>query len=366
MQRSLVRSAPTGGVCRTTRPIASRVSRKTCVPCKAFAVESVKGISEELEKAIDNALDKCLTQTNLDVGKKKQGKVRDTYDLGDKVAIVTTDRQTAFDRLLATVPFKGQVLNQTAAWWFQNTTHIVPNALISTPDPNVSVMKKCTVFPVEFVVRGYLTGSTDTSLWTHYKNGSRDYCGNKLPEGLRKNDKLKHNIITPTTKEETHDVPISAADIVKQGLMTQAEWDKVSAASLALFEFGQQQAAKQGLLLVDTKYEFGKDEQGNVMLIDEIHTPDSSRYWIADSYSARHAAGKEPEMIDKEFLRLWFREHCDPYNDKVLPPAPKELVKELSKRYILLYQMITGKEFVAPYLDKPIEQRVAQNLRSFL
>lgn len=365
MQASLQLRSQTA-VCRSSARRQVRPSRAPVVTCKAFAVESMKGVSAEMEKAITNALDKCLTETSLPHGTKYTGKVRDTYDLGDKIAIVTTDRQSAFDRLLAAVPFKGQVLNQTAAWWFQNTKHIVGNALIATPDPNVSIMKKCTVFPVEFVVRGYLTGSTDTSLWTHYKNGSRDYCGNKLPEGMRKNDKLKANMITPTTKAESHDVPISAQDIVKQGLMTQQDWDTASAAALALFEFGQQQAAKQGLILVDTKYEFGKDADGNILLIDEIHTPDSSRYWLADSYAARHSAGKEPEMIDKEFLRLWFREHCDPYNDKVLPPAPKELVVELSKRYIILYQMITGKEFIAPFLEKPIHERVVQNLRSFL
>eukprot|EP00891_Asterochloris_glomerata_P004412 jgi/Astpho2/4412/Aster-00030 len=274
-----------------------------------------------------------------------QGKVRDTYDFGDRLVIITTDRQSAFDRILAEVPFKGQVLNQTSAWWMQHTQHITPNALLSTPDPNVSVMRKCAVFPVEFVMRGFLTGSTDTSLWTHYAAGERQYCGHSFPDGLRKNARLHSNMVTPTTKSAEHDVPISAEEIVAQGLMSQAEWDKVSTAALQLFEFGQREAASRGLLLVDTKYEFGKDADGNILLIDEMHTPDSSRYWLADSYEERHAAGQEPQSIDKEFLRLWFRERCDPYKDKDLPEAPAELVLELASRYIELYQRITGERF---------------------
>lgn len=280
--------------------------------------------------------------------------------------IVTTDRQSAFDRLLASVPYKGQVLNQVSAWWMAHTTHITPNALLSTPDPNVSIMKKCTVFPVEFVCRGFMTGSTDTSLWTHYKAGAREYCGNAFPDGLKKNDRLAANVITPTTKAETHDVPIAPADIVAQGLMSQADWDAVSAAALGLFAFGQQEAAKRGLILVDTKYEFGKDAEGNIVLIDEIHTPDSSRYWLADTYEARHAAGQEPQNIDKEFLRLWFRANCDPYADEILPAAPKELVMELSRRYVLLYEMITGERFVPAPLQPPPGERMKANVLAAL
>ncbi|GAB4823885.1 hypothetical protein N2152v2_010931 [Parachlorella kessleri] len=300
------------------------------------------------------------------MGRKYKGKVRDTYDLGDKLVVVTTDRQSAFDRLLAAVPFKGQVLNQTSAWWMERTTHIVQNALLSVPDPNACIMKKCTVFPVEFVCRGFMTGSTDTSLWTHYKAGERSYCGNNFPDGMRKNDRLEANVITPTTKAHDHDVPITPAEIVANGLMTQDDWDAVSHAALELFAFGQTEASKRGLLLVDTKYEFGKDEEGNILLIDEIHTPDSSRYWLAATYEQRHAAGQEPQNVDKEFLRLWFREHCDPYNDPVLPEAPVELVAELSRRYIMLYERITGQQFQPAPLDQSPARRMASNIAAAL
>jgi phosphoribosylaminoimidazole-succinocarboxamide synthase len=292
--------------------------------------------------------------------------VRDTYDLGDRLVIVTTDRQSAFDRLLASVPFKGQVLNQTSAWWMQRTQHIVPNALLATPDPNACVMRKCAVFPVEFVCRGFMTGSTDTSLWTHYAAGERSYCGNDFPDGMRKNDRLAANVITPTTKAESHDAPITPAEIVAQGLMSAAHWEAASAAALALFAFGQEEAARRGLLLVDTKYEFGLDPEGRIVLVDEIHTPDSSRYWVAGTYAARHAAGQEPQNIDKEFLRLWFRDNCDPYNDAVLPAAPAELVEELSRRYVLLYETITGEAFVPAPPAPPPARRIAANVAAAL
>ncbi|KXZ44631.1 hypothetical protein GPECTOR_64g125 [Gonium pectorale] len=347
------------GAGRRTR--ATPLVRSQAAPSPA--VESISGVRPEVVDAIAKARHNCLTATSLPLPNRRQGKVRDTYDLGDKVVIVTTDRQSAFDRLLASVPFKGQVLNQTAAWWFGQTEHIVPNALLSTPDPNVAVMRKCAVFPVEFVCRGFMTGSTDTSLWTHYSRGAREYCGNVFPDGMRKNERLGANVLTPTTKAEDHDVPISPAEIVQQGLMTQQEWDTVSAAALAIFAFGQAEAAKRGLLLVDTKYEFGKDADGTIRLIDEVHTPDSSRYWLADTYAARHAAGQEPENIDKEFLRLWFRQRCDPYKDAVLPEAPAELVCELSKRYVYLYERITGQPFAVPDLATPINDRIVANLR---
>ncbi len=308
-------------------------------------------------------LNNCLTHTDLGIGKKKIGKVRDTYELPDKMILITTDRQSAFDRILASVPFKGQVLNQTSAWWFEKTKHIVPNHILSIPDPNVTVGKKCTVFPVEFVVRGYITGTTDTSAWVNYQKGVRDYCGNLLPEGLKKNQKFAQPIITPTTKSDEHDRLISPKEIVSEELMTQTEWDYVSAKALELFSFGQKIAAEHGLILVDTKYEFGKDADGNIMIIDEMHTPDSSRYWIAKSYDERMNAEQEPENIDKEFLRLWFKEHCDPYHDKELPPAPAELVTELSRRYIMLYEMITGEKFVFPE-SANINKRITNNLKN--
>ncbi len=309
-------------------------------------------------------LKNCLTETNLQVGKKRVGKVRDTYELDDKLILVTTDRQSAFDRVLASIPFKGQVLNQTSAWWFEQTKHIVPNHVISVPDPNVTIGKKCAVFPVEFVVRGYITGTTDTSAWVNYAKGVRDYCGNTLPEGLRKNQPFDRPIVTPTTKDDKHDRLISPKEITDEGLMSQADWEYVSGKALELFAFGQEMAARHGLILVDTKYEFGKDADGIITIVDEMHTPDSSRYWLAQSYEERLTAGKEPENIDKEFLRLWFKEHCDPYADKELPPAPEELVVELSRRYIQLYEMITGKQFQFPDIQFPISKRIEKNLVS--
>ncbi|SVB57472.1 uncharacterized protein METZ01_LOCUS210326, partial [marine metagenome] len=268
--------------------------------------------------------------------------------------------------VLASIPFKGQVLNQTSAWWFKKTEHIVANHLIKMPDPNVVIAKKCKVIPIEFVVRGYITGSTSTSLWTVYNSGDREYCGNKLPEGLIKNQKLDDNMLTPTTKEEHHDRPISPKDIIKEGWMTKEDWGFCSKIALDLFSFGQKVAAEHGMILVDTKYEMGVDESGNILLIDEIHTPDSSRYWIKNTYEQRIENGLEPENIDKEFLRLWFIDNCDPYNDDALPPAPNDLVVELSNRYIYLYETITGESFPMPVKGELIENRITNNLKEYI
>ncbi len=313
---------------------------------------------------IEQNLNNCLTATNLNIGNKKIGKVRDTYELSDKMILITTDRQSAFDRILASVPFKGQVLNQISAWWFAQTKNIISNHVLEIPDPNVTVGKKCKVFPVEFVVRGYLTGSTDTSVWINYQKGVREYCGNTLPEGMKKNQKFIKPIVTPTTKSTEHDRLITPNEIVAEKLMTQTEWDYVSSKALELFIFGQKIALKNNLILVDTKYEFGKDANGNILLIDEIHTPDSSRYWLANTYEERLNNNLEPENIDKEFLRLWFKEHCDPYNDEKLPEAPAELVIELSNRYIQLYEMITGEKFVFPTGN--INERLKNNLEPLI
>ena len=302
----------------------------------------------------------------MPVGIKRVGKVRDQYDLGDTVALITTDRQSAFDRVLASIPFKGQVLNLTSAWWFEQTKHIIPNHVIDVPDFNVTLAKKCDVFPVEFVVRGYITGSTETSLWTVYNKGDREYCGNILPEGLVKNQKLTANMLTPTTKEEHHDRPIAPPEIVSEGWMTQEDWDYCSEKALELFAFGQKKAAENGMILVDTKYEMGRDAKGTIRLIDEIHTPDSSRYWIAKTYNERMAARQEPQNIDKEFLRLWFVDNCDPYNDETLPEAPDKLVAELSSRYIYLYETITGEVFPFPDTGRPVSERINENLKGIL
>ena len=325
-------------------------------------IESTEHYKDRIKAELNNT----LTETNLPNGSKKTGKVRDQYDLGDKVALITTDRQSAFDRILASVPFKGQVLNLTSAWWFDQTKDIIPNQVIDVPDPNVTLAKKCDVFPIEFVVRGYITGSTSTSLWTVYNNGNRTYCGNDLPEGLVKNQKLDDNMLTPTTKEEHHDRPIAPDEIVNEGWMTQEDWDYCSKKALELFAFGQKKAAENEMILVDTKYEMGRDAEGTIRLIDEIHTPDSSRYWIAKTYDERMAVGQEPQNIDKEFLRLCFVDNCDPYNDETLPEAPEELVAELSSRYIYLYETITGGVFPFPDTGKPVSERINENLKEVL
>ena len=251
-----------------------------------------------VDKFIDAKRSSTMKQTEINTEllpffvKKAIGKVRDIYTCKDMILIVTTDRQSAFDRQLATVPCKGQVLNMISLWWFQQSKHIVPNHIISSPHCNITIGKKCTVFPVEFVMRGYITGSTSTSLWTNYNKGVRLYCGHTFPDGLVKNQKLDENKLTPTTKSDEHDELISAEQIVSSALMTQEDWNTCARYAHSLLEFGQQTALKRGLILVDTKYEFGKDENGNIMVIDEIHTPDSSRYWLASSYASRMAAGE--------------------------------------------------------------------------
>lgn len=307
-------------------------------------------------------LENCLTDTSgLGLPGGRTGKVRDTYDLGDRMLLITTDRQSAFDRVLASVPFKGQVLNQVSAFWFDETSDIVPNHVVSVPDPCATLALKCDVYPVEFIVRGYLTGSTSTSAWTLYSEGSRNICGNRLPDGMVKNQKFPRPIITPTTKSDEHDESITPEEIVERGLMTGQEWKQASEVVMRLFQRGVSMAEENGLILVDTKYELGAGPDGNMVLVDEIHTPDSSRYWLAGSYAERLARGLEPENIDKEFLRLWFRDNCDPYGDAELPKAPDDLVVELSSRYIRLYEMITGEDFRPASGADPI-RRLRDNL----
>ena len=322
-------------------------------------------IDKKYYQEINENLTNTIQDTNIDAPNKKTGKVRDAYFLDDRVVMISTDRQSAFDRVLAAIPYKGAVLNSVSAWWFKQTEHLFPNHLISTPDPNVSIVEKCTVFPVEFVVRGYITGTTDTSLWTVYNKGDREYCGNTLPEGLKKNDKLTTPMLTPTTKDKVHDRPVSREEIIDLGLMSAKDYDVAAKMSLDLFSFGQETAKKNGLILVDTKYEIGTDFSGKIKFVDEIHTPDSSRFWISSSYKERIAAGQEPENIDKEFLRLWFAKNCDPYNDEVLPDAPDDLVAELSARYILLYELITGEKFIFPDLSD-IDKRITENIKELL
>jgi phosphoribosylaminoimidazole-succinocarboxamide synthase len=305
-----------------------------------------------------------LQGTDFDfLGRKITGKVRDIYDEGDKLILITTDRHSSFDRIIAHIPWKGQVLNEVSAYWFEATQDIVPNHVLAIPDPNVTVAKKCAMVPVEAVVRGYLTGVTDTAIWTRYGKGERQFGGVTLPSGMQKNQKLPQPIFDPTTKEAAHDRTLTPEQMIAEGFVSKEMFERIRQTALKLFARGQELAARNGLILVDTKYEFGIDENGALVLIDEIHTPDSSRYWQLDSYDKRFAAGEEPQYFDKEFLRLWFRDHSDPYADKTLPEAPAELVAELSRRYIQMYEQITGKKFA--YGATPVLPRIARNLQSY-
>ena len=310
-------------------------------------------------------LGRVIEKTDFqNIGTRRQGKVRDIYTQPDKIILVSTDRYSAFDRNLALIPFKGQVLTQVSKWWFDHTSDIVRNHLIESPDPNVVVVKKCSVVPIEMVVRGYITGVTGTSLWTLYKDGQRDFGDFTLPDGMKKNQKLDKPVLTPTTKDDTHDRPLTTKDIIEQKIVPEELWQQLADTAIKLFTRGQELALEHGLILVDTKYEFGLADDGKLMLIDEIHTPDSSRYWQADSYQQRIDAGQEPQNFDKEFLRLWFKEHSNPYEDKELPPAPRDMVAELSSRYIQIYEQITGQKFEAE-LDTPVLERIEKNLKSF-
>ena len=306
-----------------------------------------------------------LRETNFtNLGEKKVGKVRDIYIQSDKIILISTDRHSSFDRIIAHVPCKGAVLTGTSHFWFEQTKDIVPNHVIAMPDPNVVVAKKCEVIKVEAVVRGYLTGSTNTSIWVRYQNGERNFGGQTYPDGLKKNSKLPEPIFDPTTKEDTHDRALSLDELVSEGFATRELLTKLKETALALFKRGQELSAQRGLILVDTKYEFGLDENGTLTLIDEIHTPDSSRYWKLASYDERMASGQEPEYFDKEFLRLWFKDNCDPYKDATLPEAPADLVAELSRRYIEIYETITKKEFTMDF-SMPIEARIQNNLKDY-
>src|SRR3989338_2824431 len=305
-----------------------------------------------------------LEKTNFkNLGEKYVGKVRDVYNQDDKVILISTDRYSAFDRNLALIPRKGQVLTQVSKFWFENTKDIVQNHIIDFPDPNVVVGKKCTVLPVEMVVRGYITGVTGTALWVLYQKGQRDFGDFVLPEGMHKNQKLEKPVITPTTKFEAHDRPLTSKIILAEKMMTPEVWQKVCDIALKLFARGQEVALERGLILVDTKYEFGLDKNNEIILIDEIHTPDSSRYWQAKTYQERIANGLEPENFDKEFLRLWFKENCDPYKDEVLPEAPANMIAELSRRYIQICEQITGASFKME--SGAIGKRIEKNLKKY-
>ncbi|MBS7810895.1 phosphoribosylaminoimidazolesuccinocarboxamide synthase [Roseococcus pinisoli] len=295
------------------------------------------------------------------------GKVRENYDLPDgRRILIATDRLSAFDRILCAVPFKGQVLTQTARFWFERTADICPNHVLDYPDPNVVIGRRLDILPVEIVVRGYLAGTTSTSVLTMYKAGRREMYGLRLPDGMRDNERLPQPIITPTSKagHGDHDAPLSPEEILSQGLLTAAQWEQLTAYALALFARGQEQAAARGLILADTKYEFGTDAEGRIVLADEIHTPDSSRYWRAGSYDARFAAGEKPESFDKDFVRNWVAARCDPYRDEI-PEIPEELILGTAAVYIEAFETITGRKFELPLGETSVLDRVRRNLAPF-
>jgi len=310
-------------------------------------------------------IDHCLTDAAFDeLPNFERGKVRDSYDLPDgRRVLIATDRQSAFDKVLAAVPYKGQVLNQTAQFWFVETSDICANHVISYPDPNIAIVKRLDMLPIEMVVRDYLTGSTETSIWPMYERGERMLYGHQFADGLRKSEKLPGTILTPTTKAEAggHDAPITRPEIIEQGLLSQAQWDELAETSLAVFARGREIAAANGLILVDTKYEFGTDEDGRIRLADEIHTPDSSRYWITESYPACFEAGQNPESLDKEFLRLWIAARCDPYKDPI-PDIPAETLMEFSAKYVSLFETVTGGTFDHADAEAPLRDRIRSSL----
>ena len=314
-------------------------------------------------------LDNCLTEALFpELPGHQSGKVRESYDLPDgRRVMIATDRQSAFDHVLTAVPYKGQVLNQTAMFWFDQTQDICPNHVIEAPDPNIVFGQRLDMLPVEMVVRDYMTGSTDTSIWPMYERGERVLYGHDFPDGLVKNQKLPGTILTPTTKaaQGEHDAPITTIEIVEQNLLSQDQWDKLAELSLAIFARGREIANDNGLILVDTKYEFGLDRDGHITLADEIHTPDSSRYWIADSYAGRLDAGDEPESLDKEFLRLWIRGICNPYKDPI-PEIPAATLMEFSGKYVDLYERVTGLDFKKPTMETPIADRIRSCLTKTL
>ena len=314
---------------------------------------------------IQSQLDNCLLEAHFPQWRSqyKKGKVRDMYLLPDKRVLITTDRQSAFDHVLGAIPLKGQVLNRIAQYWFEQTQDIAPNHIIEVPDGNVTIARELEIIPVEIVVRKYLTGSSDTAIWTHYSRGVRQYCGHTLPDDMVKNQPFERAIITPTTKDDVHDELISREEVLARHLVHPDVWERIEDIALRLFARGEELAAKQGLILVDTKYEMGLDAEGNVALADEVHTPDSSRFWVKDSYAERHARGEEPENLDKEFLRLWLREKG--ISDTHIPQLDDDIRTQVAERYIDLYERITGREFSAELDGKPILERIEERIAGY-
>jgi len=314
--------------------------------------------------ALRSALAHPLERTDLDeLGRRYEGKVRDNYTTADgRRFIVTTDRISAFDRILGCLPFKGQLLNRVAAWWFEATRDIVKSHLIDVPDPNVLVARECTPLPVEMVVRAYLTGTTSTSIWVHYEKGAREFCGHRLPDGLKKHARLPEPILTPSTKAEKggHDVSASREKLLELTGMPPDDFDRAAELAMALFAAGQRICEKRGLILVDTKYEFGKTREGQIVVIDEIHTPDSSRFWYASSYDERFQKGGDPESFDKEYVRRWLAARGFA-GDGPIPSIPDEVKIEATRRYVEAVETITGEAFVPDLSEDPVA-RIRRNL----
>jgi phosphoribosylaminoimidazole-succinocarboxamide synthase len=308
-------------------------------------------------------LSKTLDGTDFpSLGKKYEGKVRDNYSTADgRRILVVTDRISAFDRVLGTLPYKGQVLNSLAAWWFDSTKHIAPNHVLSVPDPNVMIGVECEPLMVEMIVRAYVTGNTSTSIWTHYAKGVREFCGHVLPDGLKKHQKLDEPIITPSTKAEhgDHDVSVSREQIIAMGAVTAKDFDAAAEYAMALFRHGQKVCAERGLILVDTKYEFGKTKDGKVVVIDEIHTADSSRFWLADTYQAAYEAGEDPKSFDKDYVRRWLGSQGFK-GDGPIPAIPDDVRIEAAARYIQACETIRGEPFT-PNTEAPLP-RLRKNL----
>ena len=323
----------------------------------------------ELDQALRQQLRQPLDATPwTTIGGRKleryDGKVRDCYidrERGERI-IVVTDRLSAFDAVVGLIPSKGQVLNQLAKFWFDKTAHVAPNHMLRVPDPNVMIARECEPLPVELVMRAYLTGVTGTSIWKAYESGARTFCGHALPDGMKKNQRLPAPILTPSTKagKGDHDVSVSREELLAMGRISPELFDRAAKIAAALFAEGQRHAATRGLILADTKYEMGLAKDGSIVVIDEIHTPDSSRYWYADDYEARLAAGQEPRSLDKEYVRRWMVDTHGYRGDGPPPAIPDEVRLEAARRYIAIYELVTGRPFV-PDTSDPM-RRVAVNL----
>ena len=299
---------------------------------------NVRHIIEKYKNLNYILLDTCIEDTQCIYKLVKKGKIRDIYENKDLI-IITSDRLSSFNRVFTTIPLKGIILNKISTWWFNKTKHLVPNHIIDSYGRTM-IVKKTKVFPIEFVMRGYLTGTTNTSIWNHYKAGVRYYCGHRLKNNMVKNQKLDNNILTPTTKGDV-DLLTSEANIIKNKIMTQAQFNTCKNYAHMLFEYGQEVALQKGLILVDTKYEFGLDSNNNIILIDELHTPDSSRYWLSDTYEEKINNELEPETIDKDFIRKWINSNYNnPYSDNIIITDNMRL--KTSNMYLMLHDIITN------------------------